>query len=1039
MNKNFIFRKSGAWQKMICMLCILSCTPFVVFAQQRVSGTVIDAAGASFAGVNIVEKGVVSSGTITDANGNFTLNVQSGATLVVSFIGYVTQEIVVGTRSELRITLIEDSQALEEVVVVGYGTQRKSDLTSAIAKVSGDVLEARPVARVDQALQGQLAGVHVQQSGGKPGKKAVIRVRGVNSISAGNDPLYVVDGFPVDAETFSNMSLSDIESVEVLKDAASASIYGSRGAGGVVIISTKRGIKGKELKVELDAYHGYSKIDRYIEFMSAAEHLDMIADARDDAFARTGGDLSLLPMERPYSYRYNQDWVNTARTNPGALKTYNPVAALLRIGMEQNYQLSLSGSTKSARYMVSANYFRQQGIVKNTDYTRYSFRANVDVDVKKWLTVGFNLAPAYIVDHDKDTEGKQTAINDAETSAQFIDPRTGIWGESELFSDFPVSAVTYNSIAKIENLKDEKNRGQILVDMYAQLNLWKGLTFKSSFGAVYINYRRDRFLNQVMARTGQPSGEYWGDQSLNILNENILNFKYTFAGKHSVHAMAGFTVQHQKDKSAYLSGTNFPNDLVPTLNAAGSWSGRTDMSEHALLSYLGRINYAFADKYLLSASIRSDGSSRFGTNTKWGIFPAISAGWRIDQEGFMSDIKQINRLKLRANWGKTGNNSIGNYASIPTMGNNYYLAGMSESRVIGMRPANIANPDLSWEQTITLDVGADIGLWNNRLSLSIDYYNSITTGMLLSVPIPTITGFGSEMQNIGELENKGWEFEINSVNISRKDFQWETSLNLSFNKNKVLKLGPGDAPIYSGDWFDQVCITAVGHPVGSFYVYKQLGVYKNQAEVDADPSRRPNSRPGDVIIEDYNKDGQISPDDRQIFGSNQPKYIFGFTNRFKYKGFDLSIFFNGAGGNQIFHSVGRWTTIPSNSSFPHLKDWANRWRSEQNPGDGTTPRISDAPTGANNEYSNRYIFDGSYVRLKNITLGYVLPESLINRIGLSNLRVYASMDNVYIWDHYYAGYTPEVDFSNGSAVQGGRDYGTYPATRTILFGINVTF
>jgi TonB-linked SusC/RagA family outer membrane protein len=998
-----------------------------------VTGTVTDANGETLSGVNVVIQGT-TTGVVTDANGKFSINAASTDVLQFSFVGYTTQNIEVGNQTNLQVALDEDSGTIEEVVVVGYGVQRKSNVTGAIAKVSGTTLEARPVARVDQALQGQMAGVHVQTSGGKPGKAATIRVRGVKSISAGNDPLYVVDGFPVDAETFSNMSLSDIESVEVLKDAASAAIYGSRGAGGVVIVTTKRGNKGKELKVDLNITSGFSKIERYLPLLSSAEQLLFIADARDDAWALSGGDFNILPMDRPWDFKYNQDWVNTARTNPSAIPEYNQVGALLRTGMDQNYQLTLSGATNNARYMISGNYYKQEGIVKNTDYTRYAFRANMDVDVNKYLTIGLNLAPAFIVSNDRNTEGKDNTIHYAGLSTSFIDPRQGYWGESDVFGDFNVFMYNYYELAVVEHLKDETNRAQVLADVYAQLNLGKGLTFKSRFGAVYLSNRRDEFKNQTIARTGIPSGQNWNSQHLNILNENILNYNQTFGDKHHVNLMAGFTVQDQKGKSSYISGTNFANDLVPTLNAAGAWTGNTTMSENTLLSYLGRVQYAFADKYLLSAGLRTDGSSRFGENTKWGLFPSVSAGWRIDQEEFLKSVEPINRLKLRTSWGKTGNNNIGDYAAIPTLSQTVYNTGMNEKVTIGMYPSNIASPDLSWETTTTFDVGADIGLWDNRLSLSVDYYNSQTSNLLLNVPIPLFTGFSSELRNIGKVENKGWEFEINTVNIDHGGFRWTSNLNLSLNQNKVVSMGDNDAPIIEAEPF----ITTVGKPIGSYYAYKQIGVYKNQAEVDADPAARAGTRPGDIKIENTDTDDEITPDDRQIFGSNIPKYHFGFSNQFTYKGIDLGILLTGVGGNQIFNTVARQQSRQFYSQYQHYSHWVNRWRSPEDPGDGMTPRASDKVTGMGAEWTSADFYNGAYIRLKNITLGYTLPPAFIRKLHLSNLRIYVTADNVYLWDHYI-GYTPEADQDSGNARTSGRDYGVYPSVRSILFGLNVTF
>jgi TonB-linked SusC/RagA family outer membrane protein len=643
-----------------------------------------------------------------------------------------------------------------------------------------------------------------------------------------------------------------------------------------------------------------------------------------------------------------------------------------------------------------------------------------------------------VVSHDIDSEGKGGAVHNALGSVPIIPPRQGYWGESELFSAYNLSYGTYQTLALIEHLDDEVDRFQGLGDMYAEITFFPGLKFKTSFGATFVQRRNDRFMDQTITREASPQGRYTNQQYLNYLNENVLNFNRTFQQKHAIGAMVGFTVQDQKTKSSEITGTNFANDLVHTLNAAGSWTASTTMSEWTLLSYLGRINYTFDDRYLFGASLRSDGSSRFGDNTKWGLFPSVSAGWRIDQEGFIKSVEVIDRLKLRASWGKTGNNNIPDYRAIPTMGNSFYYFGMDKTKTTGMYIDRIANPNLGWEKTSAADIGLDIGLWSSRLSLTVDYYNNQTSDLLLDVPIPAITGFTTELQNIGQVENKGWEFEVSSVNID-SDLKWTTSLNLSFNKNTVKKLGNNDAPIYSGDWFDMVTITTVGKPIGSFYVYKQIGVYKDQAAVDADPAKRAGTRPGDVIIEDYNKDGKLDSDDRQIFGSNIPKYTFGMTNQFSFKGIDFSFFLSGVGGNQIFNTYGREFNRPADSHKNHYPQWVNRWRSPEEPGDGMTPRATDRVTGMSNEYTQRWIYDGSYVRLKNITLGYTIPARHLKSIWISGARLYFTVDNVYLWDHYPVGYTPEVDLNDGESIRAGRDYFAYPMARNFMFGVNVSF
>jgi TonB-linked SusC/RagA family outer membrane protein len=1004
---------------------------------KRLTGTVTDESGEPLAGASVVEKNT-TNGIITDVDGRFTLNVREDAVLQISYIGYITQEVTAGSQTVLQIKLKEDRMILEELVVVGYGTARKSELTSAISRLSGEALQARPVTRLDQALQGEMAGVHVQQSGGKPGKNARIRVRGVNTITAQSDPLFVVDGFPVDAETFANINMDDVESVEVLKDAASASIYGSRGSGGVVIVTTKRGTKGEELKLDFNAYAGFSRNERTVKFMSAADYVLFMADSRTDGYIQQGGDLSVAPIDRPWDYKFDQDLVDLAKTNPSAVPSYDPMGAILQTGVTRNYQLSATGATEKVRYLISGGYYSQSGIIQATDYKRYNLRANVDVEVNKYITIGMNMAPSYVVSHDIDSEGKGGAVHNALGSVPIIPPRQGYWGESELFSAYNLSYGTYQTLALIEHLDDEVGRFQGLGDVYAEITFFPGLKWKTSFGATFVQRRNDRFMDKTITREAAPQGKYTNQQYLNYLNENVLIFNKTFQNKHALGALIGFTVQDQKTKNSEITGTNFANDLVPTLNAAGSWTASTTMSEWTLLSYLGRINYTFHEKYLFGASLRSDGSSRFGENTKWGLFPSLSAGWRIDGEAFMKSLEIINRLKLRASWGKTGNNNIPDYRAIPTMGNTSYYYGTDKTKTTGMYIDRIANPNLGWEKTSAADLGLDIGLWSNRLSLTVDFYNNQTSDLLLDVPVPAITGFTTELQNIGQVENKGWEFEVSSINMD-SELKWTTHFNLSFNKNTVKKLGDNDAPIYSGDWFDMVTITTVGKPIGSFYVYKQTGVYKDQAAVDADPAKRDGTRPGDVIIEDYNRDGKLDSNDRQIFGSNIPKYTFGITNQFAFKGIDFSFFLSGVGGNQIFNTYGREFNRPSDSHKNHYPEWVNRWRSPEEPGDGMTPRATDRVTGMSNEYTQRWIYDGAYVRLKNITIGYTLPSRWLGNRWIAGARCYLAADNVFIWDHYPVGFTPEVDLNDGESIRAGRDYFAYPMARNFLFGVNVSF
>ncbi|WP_236973529.1 SusC/RagA family TonB-linked outer membrane protein [Membranihabitans maritimus] len=998
----------------------------------NVSGTVTNQAGEPLIGVNVLVKGT-DKGTATDFDGKFMLeDVDEEAVLIVSYIGYQTQEVPLNGKHEITITLLEDSQTLDEVVVVGYGTQKKSDVTGAIGKVSGAKLQKRPVARVDQALQGQMSGVLVQQSGGKPGKNANIRVRGVGSVTAGVAPLYVVDGFPVDGSTFANMNLANIESIEVLKDAAATSIYGSRGSNGVVIVTTKQGEKGQKLKLDLNAFTGISNVERIPKMMNAKEQMELIADEKDGDWVQAGGDLSVPPLERPYNFRYDQNLLNDPN-----LPSYDHIGAILQTGITQNYNLSASGSSGNTRFFVSGEYYDQTGIVKNTSYKRYSARANITTDINEYLSIGLRLSPTYLVSRDKDTEGKEGIVHRALSSTPILPPRLGYWGESEEYSTFLLANRSPYNLAIVEHLKDKETRLQLLADVNAEVKLLSGLTFKTRFGANVSNDRRDQFENQIIRRNQAPTGAFWGSESLNWLNENLFNFSKTLDDIHKLNAILGFTAQKQENKSSFIRANGFANDYVTTLNAATEYNANTQMSEWSLLSYLSRVNYSFDDKYIFQGSIRRDGSSRFGANTKWGWFPSASMAWKVDREEFMENSEFISQLKFKFSWGITGNNSIGNYAAIGGMSTSSYLFGTNETITPGLFPSSISNPNLSWEKTTSTNIGLDLGVFGNRFSLGIDFYNNLTNDLLLRVPVPTITGFSDERQNYGEVENKGVDFSINSVNIDG-ELNWSTSFNISFLENKVLKLGPNDAPIFGG-FQNDFNITTVGQPIGSYYLLKQTGVYNTQEEIESSPHWS-GSQPGDIIVEDYNGDGTIDEGDRQILGSNIPKYFWGLTNQFSYKGFDLSIFLNGAGGNKIFNIIGRQFDRPQGAHNVKFKHWVNRWRSPDNPGDGMTPRMWGANTGAGAQITSRMLYDGDYIRLRNITLGYTLPNQILNKLSFSSVRIYVQGENLYTWDYYSdVGFSPEADMYNGNATSGGNDYGIYPTSRTFLFGLNVSF
>ncbi|CAG5017935.1 TonB-dependent receptor P3 [Dyadobacter sp. CECT 9275] len=1034
-NTSAWFARSWAGQSRLLMICLIFVmaalpvaasakgTPAFSAADLTVKGKVTSSKnGGTLPGVSIMQKGT-TNGTVTDVNGEFTLTVQSGATLVFSFIGFTTQEIVVGNQTVLSISLEETAQSLGEVVVIGYGTQKSSAVTSAIAKIKADDLDERPTSRLDHAMAGKLAGVRVQEVSGSPGKSLAVRVRGVNSINNSNAPLYVVDGFPINSG-LDNINPGEIESIEVLKDAASASIYGSRGSNGVVLVTTKSGKTGKP-SIQFDTYYAIQKRFSKVDVLNRDEYIDFAIEERNNTWVLQGGKAT-DPNEKRTNANY---WIDPKwLTDPKSFPDNDWQELISRAAPVQNYQLSASGANEMVKYYVSGNYFNQKGIILGSDYSRLAFRANVESKLGRRVNMGLNLSAASMTKNDSDGDGNQGPVS---RSAR-VAPIVGLNQQTQDGGYYTYHAAFYlNPIALATQLTNKTNSRNVRANLYSTVDIAKNLRFRTSFGTDYLSDLNQYFKpNNINRGTGHVGSAATATRE-NYLNENTLTYDLN-KEKWSINALAGFTYQQDRLVNTSLSKTGFPDDEIKTLNMGTVLSaGSSSETEWSLMSFLGRVNASWQDKYMVSASIRRDGSSRFGTDNRWGWFPAASVGWRLSQEEFLRNTEQISELKLRASYGVAGNNNIGDYSAIGTLSGTNYVLGSSQTVISGFSPGSFSNRELGWERTYTFDAGVDLGVFKNRILLGVDFYRSDTRDLLMNVQIPAISGFSSTRMNIGAIRNEGVELELNTLNLTGK-FKWSSSFNISHNKNKVIELGPGGEPIYATtDGF--TTITKIGSPIGSYFAFVQDGIFENQAELDAYPHYKVQNV-GDIKYKDINGDGVINENDRTIIGNNSPKVFWGMQHSFSYANFDLTASADGQWGNKLLNlAVGQHGQSRGNVDGY----WRDRWRSPEQPGNGWVPRA--AVTANLTTPSSFWLRSAEYWRIRTISLGYKVPEKILKKVrGISGLRIYSSIDNVFMHDHYNK--NPQTGtYSNSNTIPGGDFDATYPLARTYTFGLNVKF
>jgi TonB-linked SusC/RagA family outer membrane protein len=1003
-----------------------------------ISGRVTDAQGAALPGVNVIEKGT-STGTVTDQEGRYQLSVSGNATVVFSYIGYLSQEVAVNNRAVIDIVLAVDVKTLEEIVVVGYGTQKRSDLTGSIASVGSKELKDFSVGRADQALAGKVAGVQVKLANGRPGASPQINVRGFNSISQSNAPLFVIDGVP--GGDLGTLNPNDIESIDILKDASAAAIYGSRASNGVVIVTTRRGKSGKGT-IGFNTYYGWQSLERKVDMMNSQEIARFQYQSLVNRNADEGNPMGPDPTRwrRPVAQTI-LDVLNGTNTTDTDWQD-----EIFRVAPMQSYQLSLGGGAEKLRYYLSGEYLDQDGIVLNSSFKRYSLRINLDGNITDRLRVSASLNPSFTLRTEVPTDGQGGNANSIIGSALLAQPFYAPYKENSEYANLygtDAGVDIENPVATAREILDRRKGFNFLSSVSGEYDILNGLKAKVLVGTIIGNNRNKYFKPVTPAFVlTSPYGSSFSSLRVNWLTEYTLSYEKTWLGKHNLSAVAGYSVQKENYEEASFFSDNFPNNLVNTLNAV---SGQIDgggavESTWTLLSMLGRVNYNYSGKYYLTTSLRRDGSSRFGTNNKWGLFPSVALAWRISEESFMARLPFISNLKLRVSAGLSGNNNIPDYEYLPTASFNAYPIGGQVAG--GYYPDKISNPDLAWERQREVNAGFDLGVLNERITLSADYYVRNNKDLLLRVSVPGVTGFGSALQNIGEVENRGLELSANAQ-ILPGVFKWNAGVNFSFYRNKVKALGPGGDPLLltSGYQAGFSHITQVGQPVGMFWGWITDGVIQNEEELARAPIFNPGgnsrTRVGDFRFRDLDGNGIIDGDDRTIMGSPHPDYMFGVNNTFSFGGFELNVGLQGVVGGQLLHGE-RIYIANTRGRRNQMKLMNDYWVSAEQPGNGQIPRPNNDPTGNNRGgWSTFFLEDGTFVRVNTITLGYTIPAEALRVIRLSNVRLYANATNPFTFTRY-TGYNPDVSHNENARVPG-VDWNNFPTARVFSLGLNATF
>lgn len=964
-----------------------------------IKGRVTDVNGEPIISANIFVQGT-TIGTVTDVDGNYSLSVPKGSVIRFSYLGYVDQEFAVTEPQILNVQMLEDVKALDELVVIGYGTVKKKDVTTAVSIVATEDLLERPIISAAQAIQGKAAGVQVIQPNGQPGAGMVVRVRGNTSITASNDPLYVVDGVPTNDINF--LAPADIESMQILKDASSAAIYGSRASNGVVLITTKAGKAGLS-KISFNTYIGASNVIKQLKSLNVAQYKELM------------DELGIVTL--PEGLTDRTDWFKET----------------FRTGLNQNYQLSISSGTEKLRYFLSGGYTEEKGVLNVAYYKRYNIRANIDNQIRNWLKINTNIAYS---DYSGNGIISGTGANRAGVVLSVINTPTyaPIWdpdNPGQYYNNFYGANLTHpiENLSRTEDNKYYNNR--ILGSFSAEVDILSGLKFKSSSSLDRVYYNETTFLDPKKTAYGRNQGGTASDNrslSTILIFDNILTYDLSFKNDHTLNLMGGTSYTTSHWTHSYMNGSFYRTGYTPkTLNAANKidpWGTGTTASEWALMSYLSRISYNYAGKYLFTVNFRADGSSKLSPEKRYGYFPSISAAWRISSEKFMLDLTWIDDLKIRGGWGKTGNQSgISDYAYLQLYNIQripWWETG-NDRAVVNITPANMRNRDLTWETTTQSNIGVDLTLLKNRITFTADAYYKYTTNLLMNVPLPDGLDFSHIYRNEGEMENKGLEFSLNTRNMEQKDFSWTTDFNISFNRNKVTKLSLQKIYYFANTseaTSENVVRMTEGKPLGMFWGYISEGV---------DPET------GDLIFRDLDGNGRITTSDKTYIGDPNPDFVWGMMNTLSYKGFNLNILFQGSHGNDVYNAS-RYETEGMYNGMNQSTEVIRRWRIP-----GQITDIPRASTSTDNlRASTRFVEDGSFIRLKSLTLSYDVKLPLLKKWNISRLQPYFTAHNLFTLTNY-KGFDPEVNQYGGSSTVQGIDWGTYPHVKTFVFGLNIDF
>lgn len=991
-----------------------------LYAQQQaktVTGTVTDVSGEPIIGANIRIKGT-TTGTITDIDGNFSIEAEPQSVIEVSYIGYLTQETVINNQKSIRFLLKEDTKTLDEVVVIGYGVQKKADLTGSVANINTEKLNTQSNANIGQALQGKIAGVDIVSQGGAPGSGTRIMVRGIGTLNNAS-PLYIVDGMYMNS--IDHINPNDIASIDVLKDASSAAIYGSRAANGVIIVTTKEGsnTEGKPI-IDLSVNLGISTASKFLDMLDAKGWAEVTTIARQ-AIGKPALDMATDLANKP-----DNDWQDI----------------MFRPALMQNYNLAVKGGGKYSTYYTGLGYFNQDGIVKGTNYQRYNIQSKNDYK-RGIFSAGTNLIISF--SHDKPLHQELrggmigTILQSVPTLEKYDDTREGGYGG------------TYGDVVNIphplaiidDNIMDRYNENvKIFANLYAQIELFKGLKYKLNLTPDFSFERYKNYLNKYdfgLATNSITQLTERQRRRRNILVENLLTFDRTF-GEHKISALAGYTYQDSRFRHIQAYGEGLPQGLEEIDAATTNRSNEGNSWRSVLTSILGRVFYSYQNKYLFTATIRRDGSSKFGKNNRYGYFPSFSLGWNVAEEKFMENVHWLDQLKLRGGYGVLGNQEIDNYqySSTITTGINY--PDGNGGLLQGAFPKNFANPDIKWEETAMTNVGIDFMAFNNRLSLTADYYVKNTKDILLTVPIPISSGGANDpIRNAGKIRNNGFEFNLGWMDQPNPDISYGINLIGSFNKNKVIAMGSESGSIKGGSTNQNITTseTKAGYPIGGYWLISTAGYFNSQEEVDAyakDGKKiQPAAEPGDIKFVDANNDGVINDDDRVFQGSPFPDFTFALNGNMRYKNFDLSIGLQGVLGNKIYNAT-RQTLEDVTKGSNFLASCLDYWTPENK--NASHPRLTwDDPNRNTRAESDRYLENGSYLRLRSVQLGYTFPQTWFKG-AIQHARVYINAENLFTITSY-SGYSPDVNADNAN--YRGFDNFIYPTNRTFMLGLNVTF